>query len=50
MTLAQTSLNINTLNLLWAFDYSPATDTEGNEIKPDIWDYQPVSFNLTFNG
>lgn len=33
---------INAMHLLWAFDFSPAKDAKGEEIKPDIWDYAQV--------
>jgi len=30
--LAQNSININTMNLIWAFNFSPDIDAEGNPI------------------
>ena len=42
MVLAQTSLAINTLNLLWAFNYTPAKNADGSIIEPNLWDYNPV--------
>ncbi|KAF8142502.1 cytochrome P450 [Mycena galopus ATCC 62051] len=37
---AQNSTNINTMNLIWAFNFTPATDGDGNPIKPDLFDYE----------
>ncbi|KAJ6564685.1 cytochrome P450 [Mycena capillaripes] len=37
--LAQNSINLNTMNLLWAFDFKPALDANGNPVAPDIWAY-----------
>ncbi|KAG8966557.1 hypothetical protein FRC03_011695 [Tulasnella sp. 419] len=38
--LANNSLMINTMNLLWGFTFSKAVDPKtGLEIEPDIWDY-----------
>ena len=36
------------MNLLWAFSFTPALDANGNEIKPDIWDYAQVRCLLFF--
>ncbi|KAI0698161.1 cytochrome P450 [Cytidiella melzeri] len=36
---AKYSVAINTMNLLWSFEFSPAKDAKGEEIKPDIWNY-----------
>ncbi|KAJ7642170.1 cytochrome P450 [Roridomyces roridus] len=33
--LAQNSININVMNLIWAFDFKPAVDAEGKPVKPD---------------
>ncbi|KAJ7916679.1 cytochrome P450 [Mycena leptocephala] len=37
---AQNSTNINAMNLIWAFNFTSATDGDGNPIKPDIFDYE----------
>ncbi|KAJ6594846.1 cytochrome P450 [Mycena capillaripes] len=37
--LAQNSININAMNLLWAFDFKPALDADGNPVPPDIFAY-----------
>ncbi|KAG8912688.1 hypothetical protein FRC00_003984, partial [Tulasnella sp. 408] len=37
--LANNSLRINTVNLLWAFNFLKAKDPSGKEITPDVWDY-----------
>jgi len=38
--LANNSLRINVVNLLWGFDFAPALDpVSGKEIEPDVWDY-----------
>ncbi|KAG8912689.1 hypothetical protein FRC00_003985 [Tulasnella sp. 408] len=37
--LANNSLRINTVNLLWAFNFLKAKDASGKEITPDVWDY-----------
>lgn len=29
-------------NLIWGFEFSPALDESGKEIKPDIWNYTEV--------
>ncbi|KAJ7609443.1 cytochrome P450 [Roridomyces roridus] len=34
---AQNSINISVMNLLWAFDFKPPVDLEGNVIEPDLW-------------
>ena len=34
---------INTMYLLWAFDFSPAKNDKGEEVKPDIWNFAQVS-------
>ncbi|KAJ6449331.1 cytochrome P450 [Mycena sanguinolenta] len=52
---AQNSTNINAMNLIWAFNFTPATDESGNPIKPDTFDYekglstapQPFKCNIT---
>ncbi|KAJ6535764.1 hypothetical protein B0H19DRAFT_1184136, partial [Mycena capillaripes] len=31
--------NLNTMSLLWAFDFKPALDANGNPVAPDIWAY-----------
>jgi hypothetical protein len=33
---------INAMNLLWSFEFSPAKDANGQEIRPDIWNYAQV--------
>ncbi|KAJ7607153.1 cytochrome P450 [Roridomyces roridus] len=38
--LAQNSININTMNLIWAFQFSPDTDASGNPIPLDTSAYQ----------
>ncbi len=35
------------MNLLWGFNFTPALDKNGNEIKPDIWNYAQVSSQLS---
>ncbi|KAK7052071.1 putative cytochrome P450 [Favolaschia claudopus] len=37
--LAQNSININAMNLVWAFNFTPDTDTQGNPIPLDTLDY-----------
>ncbi|KAJ6568936.1 cytochrome P450 [Mycena capillaripes] len=37
--LAQNSINLNTMNLLWAFDFKSALDANGDPVAPDIWAY-----------
>ncbi|KAJ7729426.1 cytochrome P450 [Mycena olivaceomarginata] len=37
---AQNSTNINAMNLIWAFNFTPPTDGDGNPMKPDIFDYE----------
>ncbi|KAJ6451900.1 cytochrome P450 [Mycena sanguinolenta] len=37
---AQNSTNINAMNIIWAFNFTPATDECGTPIKPDIFDYE----------
>ncbi|KAK7052015.1 putative cytochrome P450 [Favolaschia claudopus] len=37
--LAQNSININTMNFVWAFNFTPDTDTQGNPILLDMFDY-----------
>ncbi|KAJ6516422.1 cytochrome P450 [Mycena sanguinolenta] len=37
--LAETSININVMNLLWAFDLKPETDAAGKPIPVDTLDY-----------
>ncbi|KAI0695237.1 cytochrome P450 [Cytidiella melzeri] len=36
---AKYSLAVVAMNLLWAFEFSPARDEKSQEIKPDIWNY-----------
>ncbi|KAF9269296.1 cytochrome P450, partial [Marasmius fiardii PR-910] len=49
--LANNSLMLNTMNLLWAFDFKPCKDSEGRDIPMDVYDYEkgivggPKSFN-----
>ncbi|KAJ7657112.1 cytochrome P450 [Mycena rosella] len=38
--LAQNSININTMNLVWAFNFTTDTDAGGNPIESDTFDYQ----------
>ncbi|KAJ7312979.1 cytochrome P450 [Mycena albidolilacea] len=38
--LAQNSININAMNLVWAFNFTTDTDAEGNPIELDTFDYQ----------
>ncbi|KAJ7859327.1 cytochrome P450 [Mycena olivaceomarginata] len=40
MYLAQNSINLNAMNLLWAFDLKPDIDTNGNPIPVDIFAYR----------
>ncbi|KAJ7359864.1 cytochrome P450 [Mycena albidolilacea] len=40
MYLAQNSINLNAMNLLWAFDFKPDIDTNGNPIPVDIFAYR----------
>ncbi|KAJ7640278.1 cytochrome P450 [Mycena polygramma] len=37
--LGQNSININVLNLVWAFDFKPAIDAGGNPVQPDLFAY-----------
>ncbi|KAJ7279289.1 cytochrome P450 [Mycena rebaudengoi] len=37
--LAQNSLNINAMNLVWAFNFETDTDSNGNPVKLDTFDY-----------
>ncbi|KAJ7108007.1 cytochrome P450 [Mycena crocata] len=39
MHLAQNSININTMNLLWAFDFKQDTDAGGNPVEIDTFDF-----------
>ncbi|KAJ7359848.1 cytochrome P450 [Mycena albidolilacea] len=39
MHLAQNSINLNAMNLLWAFDLKPDIDTNGNQIPVDTFAY-----------
>ncbi|KAJ7893767.1 cytochrome P450 [Mycena leptocephala] len=41
--LAQNSININTVNLIWAFNFSPEIDAEGNLILVNTFAYKKVS-------
>ncbi|KAF7369234.1 putative cytochrome P450 [Mycena venus] len=36
---AQHTINLNVMNLLWAFDFSKAVDANGNTIEVDVMDY-----------
>ncbi|KAK7029529.1 hypothetical protein VNI00_014406 [Paramarasmius palmivorus] len=38
--LAENSVNLNTMNLIWAFNFEPAKDSVGNEIKVDLDHYE----------
>ncbi|KAJ7640418.1 cytochrome P450 [Mycena polygramma] len=38
--LAQNSISINTMNLVWAFDFTTATDAGGKPMELDTFDYQ----------
>ncbi|KAF7369266.1 putative cytochrome P450 [Mycena venus] len=38
--LAQNSININAMNLVWAFNFTTELDGEGNPVKLDTFDYQ----------
>ncbi|KAJ7234772.1 cytochrome P450 [Mycena haematopus] len=38
--LAQNSINLNAMNLVWAFNFTTDTDAEGNPIKLNTLDYQ----------
>ncbi|KAJ7279406.1 cytochrome P450 [Mycena rebaudengoi] len=38
--LAQNSININAMNLVWAFNFETDTDSAGNRIELDTFDYQ----------
>ncbi|KAJ7236779.1 hypothetical protein C8J57DRAFT_1247531 [Mycena rebaudengoi] len=40
--LAQNSININTMNLVWAFKFETETDSDGNPVKLNTFDYQKV--------
>ncbi|KAF7303882.1 putative cytochrome P450 [Mycena indigotica] len=40
INIAQNSININTLNLVWAFNFQPPLDDSGKEIDLDLFDYQ----------
>ncbi|KAJ7621451.1 cytochrome P450 [Roridomyces roridus] len=42
--LAQHSINLNTVNLIWAFQFSPDIDASGNPIPPDTSAYQRGMF------
>ncbi|KAK7437469.1 hypothetical protein VKT23_018540 [Stygiomarasmius scandens] len=45
MHLANASLALNVMNLLWAFDFSPAVDpSTGNTIPVDIFNYEKGAF------
>lgn len=33
---------MNTMNLLWAFNFQPIKDQQGREMKPDIYNYAQV--------
>jgi len=39
MHLAFNSININAINLLWAFDFTPDIDAAGNRVPADTWAY-----------
>lgn len=48
--LANNSLRINVVNLLWGFDFSPALDeVSGEEVEPDVWDYAKVRPSLSLS-
>ncbi|KAF8209627.1 cytochrome P450 [Mycena galopus ATCC 62051] len=38
--MAQNSINLNAMNLVWAFDFTIDVDADGNPIKLDTFDYQ----------
>ncbi|KAJ7276612.1 cytochrome P450 [Mycena rebaudengoi] len=38
--LAQNSININAMNLVWAFNFKTDTDSNGNPVKLDTFNYQ----------
>ncbi|KAF7369235.1 putative cytochrome P450 [Mycena venus] len=38
---AQHTINLNVMNLLWAFDFNKAVDADGNPIEVDTMDYLP---------
>ncbi|ESK85932.1 cytochrome p450 [Moniliophthora roreri MCA 2997] len=38
--LAENSLNLNTMNLIWAFDFEPVKDSAGNEIPVSLENYE----------
>ncbi|KAJ7257797.1 cytochrome P450 [Mycena rebaudengoi] len=42
--LAQNSININTMNLVWAFNFETDTDSAGNPVKVDVFDYEKVNW------
>ncbi|KAJ6584471.1 cytochrome P450 [Mycena capillaripes] len=37
--LAQNSINLNAVNFLWAFNFKPDIDADGNSVPPDTWAY-----------
>jgi len=40
MHLGNNSVRINTMNLLWAFDFLKAKDALGKDVEPDVWDFK----------
>jgi hypothetical protein len=42
MTYTDLTQNLNAMNLLWAFDFKPDIDTNGNPIPVDIFAYRNV--------
>ncbi|KAI0793050.1 cytochrome P450 [Irpex lacteus] len=39
MHVANYSVAVNAMNLLWAFEFSPAKDRSGKTVVPDIWNF-----------
>jgi len=39
INLARNSITINTMNLIWGFNFNKACDDNGNEIELDLWNY-----------
>ncbi|KAJ6584421.1 cytochrome P450 [Mycena capillaripes] len=37
--LAENSINLNAMNFLWAFNFNPDIDADGNSVPPDTWAY-----------
>ncbi|KAF5367008.1 hypothetical protein D9758_003846 [Tetrapyrgos nigripes] len=44
--LANTSLALNVMNLLWAFEFTPDETTQKKGTKIDIWNYQKGGFYM----